>query len=54
MRTKHRNDSNHAKRGWVGGNPRYSSKAPTNMRGWHPADNRLAAKKVLRDAVADR
>lgn len=26
MRTKHRNDQNHGKNGWVGGNPRYAGK----------------------------
>jgi len=26
MRTKHRNDKNHGKNGWVGGNPRYNRK----------------------------
>jgi len=26
MRTKHRNDMNHGKNGWVGGNPRYGRK----------------------------
>jgi hypothetical protein len=26
MRKKHRNDKNHGKNGWVGGNPRYSRK----------------------------
>lgn len=26
MRAKHRNDKNHGRNGWVGGNPRYAGK----------------------------
>lgn len=42
MKTKHRNDYNHGKNGWVGGNPRYG-KSKGNWRGGRAAD-----KQVLR------
>jgi len=45
MRVKHRNDYNHGKNGWIGGNPRYSGKG--FKKGDRPKAN-AAWRKALR------
>jgi hypothetical protein len=47
MRAKHRNDKNHGRNGWVGGNPRYAGKG--FKKGDRPAD-RLAVRRELKPA----
>lgn len=39
MKRKHRNDQNHGKNGWVGGNPRYG-KSNGHRKGNRAADKR--------------
>ncbi len=44
MRTKHRNDKNHGRNGWVGGNPRYAGKG--FKKGDRRKSNAAAAKAI--------
>ena len=45
MRQKHRNDHNHGKSGWVGGNPRYGKKRGFR-KGQRAADKAQARKDM--------
>jgi len=45
MKQKHRNDKNHGRNGWVGGNPRYAGK------GYKKGD-RAKAKAATRASVS--
>ena len=51
MQVKHRNDKNHGKNGWVGGNPRYAGK------GFKKGDrnkDKASARKTMAEAVSSR
>lgn len=48
MRKKHRNDKNHGKDGWVGGNPRHG-RSRGHRRGQAPALKRKTAEEIKRN-----
>ncbi len=59
MRQKHRNDYNHGKHGWIGGNPRYG-RSRGHRRGDAPQNNVgvrngiLVARKEMAEAKVKR
>ncbi len=48
MREKHRNDKNHGRSGWVGGNPRYG-KGYGNFKGLRPKDKAQARQTIKQE-----
>jgi hypothetical protein len=46
MKKKHRNDKNHGRNGWVGGNPRYAGKG--FKKGDREKDKTATKKEVIR------
>ncbi len=51
MGPKHRNDYNHGKHGWIGGNPRFG-KTRGNFKGKRQGAHRQAL-RIVRSALAD-